>query len=207
MVKFFLDGNWQLFLLRKIGRSLQKWGQEIVWGNCGYLAESAFIEYWCIVWKFGFEPSFHADWYKRWLLLLLYFIWLLLLKHRTPWILGCPFLWAYKVPIQIFFKKKEMTVKVVSVAASFDDCKARSWVVNLCTIGGRYNDPRRSPSPRYGRSYSRSPVYYSPSSRRRHYSRSAPTSLYQFSLMKSDLFSCNVWWIWKSSFYQYNIFW
>ncbi|KAL3569242.1 hypothetical protein D5086_029132 [Populus alba] len=37
--------------------------------------------------------------------------------------------------------------------------------------GGRYNDPRCSPSPRYGRSYSRSPVYYSPSPRRRHYSR------------------------------------
>ncbi|KAJ6923871.1 hypothetical protein NC652_017248 [Populus alba x Populus x berolinensis] len=38
--------------------------------------------------------------------------------------------------------------------------------------GGRYYDQRRSPSPRYGRSYSRSPVYYSPSPRRRHYSRS-----------------------------------
>ncbi|KAJ6914466.1 serine/arginine-rich SC35-like splicing factor SCL33 [Populus alba x Populus x berolinensis] len=38
--------------------------------------------------------------------------------------------------------------------------------------GGLYYDQRRSPSPRYGRSYSRSPVYYSPSPRRRHYSRS-----------------------------------
>uniref|UniRef100_A0A6M2EFK6 RRM domain-containing protein n=1 Tax=Populus davidiana TaxID=266767 RepID=A0A6M2EFK6_9ROSI len=38
--------------------------------------------------------------------------------------------------------------------------------------GGRYYDQRRSPSPCYGRSYSRSPVYYSPSPRRRHYSRS-----------------------------------
>uniref|UniRef100_A0A6N2NCN5 RRM domain-containing protein n=2 Tax=Salix viminalis TaxID=40686 RepID=A0A6N2NCN5_SALVM len=37
--------------------------------------------------------------------------------------------------------------------------------------GGRYSDRRRSPSPSYGRSYSRSPVY-SPSPRRRHYSRS-----------------------------------
>ncbi|CAK7342221.1 unnamed protein product [Dovyalis caffra] len=46
--------------------------------------------------------------------------------------------------------------------------------------GGRYYDRRRSPSPRYGRSYSRSPVYYSHSPRRRHHSRSATTSPYQF---------------------------
>ncbi|KAB5552885.1 hypothetical protein DKX38_010196 [Salix brachista] len=53
--------------------------------------------------------------------------------------------------------------------------------------GSRSHDRRHSPSPRYGRSYSRSPVYSSPSPRGRHYSRSAATSFHQFSLIKLDL--------------------
>ena len=83
-------------------------------------------------------------------------------------------------------------VQIVCDAENFDDCEGGIWVVYLYKIdvvrGSRSYNRRHSPSPPYGRSYSRSPVYYSPSPRGRHYSRSAATSFLSIQfLIKLDL--------------------
>ena len=145
MGKSCLVVNWQLYLLKRTERNHLKWGQESVIGKNYY------------VWRhyFGMNLTISVVFLLRNICLQCLCNFLLIYNFICIW---CCFLVSPFILLSHHYVLQSLVLWLIFILMCWD-------------YDHRHSPIHHSQSPRYARTYSSSPAYYSPSPRRRRYSR------------------------------------